>query len=418
MKAVARWGQYLSWGGRERIQRSQLSSTARALSVACLLALAMLASGFGPPTLIESGWAATPVSPGTLKLMVADRRPEVLSKAAVIIDFDTGMVVYEKNSRARRAPASTTKMMTALVTLENARLDEVVVAGPNVLVEPSIIGLDPGDRLTVEQMLYGLLLPSGNDAAIALAEHVGGSVGGFAGMMNAKAAQLGMKDSQFMNPHGLDADGHYSSAYDLALLTRAAMRNPVFEKIVATRELRIQTPIRWLFANNNRLLSSYQGADGVKTGYTDDAGRCLAFSATRNGHRAISVVLDSGDLWNDSSTLLDYFFANYSWDTLRAADIPLSDGDQGGELRRMVARSEPKIVYPAWQRPYLRWALSPIDDSATDGGIVANATYYLFGMKIAEIKLFDGELKPAPSPTPPDGGSRGFPQPQPTPRGG
>jgi len=330
-----------------------------------------------------------PATVRTLKLMRTDRPPQVTAAAAVVMDAASGQVVYEKNSHAHRANASTTKMMTALLALENAKLDDVVTAGPDVKVEPTIIGLDPGDQLTVEQLLYGLLLPSGNDAAIALAEYVGGSIPRFAAMMNAKAAQLGMKDSHFVTPNGLDAEGHYSSAYDLALLARAAMQNPVFEKIVATKEYRVTGPVKWVFKNNNRMLDSYPGADGIKTGYTDNAGRCLVSSATRKGRRAIAVVLDSVDLWGDSSALLDYFFASYSWETLRVADVPLGDYGRNGGLRRTVARSEAEIAFPIWQRTYLRWFFSMSSSSSREDGAVGAVSYYLFGKKVAEIELYD-----------------------------
>lgn len=359
-----------------------------AIAVVALL-VAMATSGFGPPTLTESQEALTPVSPSTLRQMRADRPPQVQAKAAVVMDAASGQVVYEKNARAQRAPASTTKMMTALVTLENARLADVVKAGPGVKVEPSIIGLDPGDQLTVEQLLYGLLLPSGNDAALALADHVGGSVPQFAAMMNAKAAQLGLKDTRFVNPHGLDADGHYSSAYDLAIIARAGMQNPVFERMVATKEYRVEGPIRWVFKNNNRLLDSYPGADGVKTGYTDNAGRCLTSSATRNGRRAIAVVLDSSDMYGDSAALLDYFFSNVDSETLAVGEVPLSGYSRDGEVRQTVAKTQPTIVFPAWQRPYLRWFYSIIPGSSQGDGATGLATYYLFGKKVAEIQLYD-----------------------------
>ncbi len=360
----------------------------RFLAVAALVA-GLITSGFGPAMLTDSAAAAAPVTSRTFKLMHADRPPQINAKAAVVMDATSGQLVYEKNAHERRAQASTTKMMTALVTLENASLTDVVEAGPNVKVEPSIIGLDPGDRLTVEQLLYGLLLPSGNDAAVALAEHVGGSIPRFAAMMNAKAEQLGLKDTHFVTPHGLDADGHYSSAYDLAVLARSAMQNPVFERIVGTKVYRIEGPIRWYFKNNNQLLATYPGADGVKTGYTDNAGRCLVFSATRNGHRAISVVLDSADIYADSAALLDYFFSNFSWDGLDATVGPLSNYDRADEVRQATARERVSIALPAWQRPYLRWVFSLAPESDVEGTPRIVANYYLFGKKVAEVPLYD-----------------------------
>ncbi len=357
--------------------------------LALLALLSVLATaGFGPPTLIESEAATTPVSSSTLKQMRLERRPQVSAKAPVVLDATSGQFIYEKDSHARRAPASTTKITTAMVALENAKLTDVVTAGPNVRkVEPTIIGLDPGDKLTVEQLLYGLLLPSGNDAAVALAEYVGGSEAGFAAMMNAKVAQLGLKDTHYVTPHGLDSPGHYSSAYDLALTARAAFQNPLFEKIVSTREYRVEGPVKWYFKNGNRLLDSYSGADGVKTGYTDEAGRCLVASATRGGHRIITVVLDSLDTFADSAALLDYAFSKYSWEPVRAGDSPLGLYGQGDEVHRAVIAPQPDMIMPNWQKPYLRWYFSMPSPPGRAGGTAGKVTYYLFGRKVAEFEL-------------------------------
>lgn len=360
---------------------------ARLLVFIALIAASLVTSGYGPPTLAESDPATTPVSPSVLRQINADRVPGTVAKAAVVMDATTGQIVYDQSGSERRAPASTTKIMTALVTLENARLDEVVTAGPSVRkVEPSVIGLDPGDKLTVEQLLYGLLLPSGNDAAVALAEHVGGSIPKFVGMMNAKAAQLSLANTHFVNPHGLDEDGHYSSARDLAILARAAMKNPTFEKIVSTKEYRIPGPPLWVFKNSNRLLGLQPGADGVKTGYTDDAGRCLVYSATRDGHRVITVVLDSGAYLQDSAALADYFFANYGWETLDFSGVPL--GSVGDEPRRTAARTLPTIVLPKWQRPYFRWFFAPSEVQSPEGA-AGTASYYYFGRKLGQVVLYD-----------------------------
>jgi serine-type D-Ala-D-Ala carboxypeptidase (penicillin-binding protein 5/6) len=359
----------------------------RVMAVVVLWLLATLTTGFGPPVLVESDSAHVAVAPETLRLMMLDEPPPSLSMAAVVMDAGSGAIVHAENPHTRRAPASTTKMLTALVALRHADLDEVVVAGRGVLVEPSIIGLEPGDELTVEQLLYGLLLNSGNDAALALAEHIGGSVEGFAAMMNAEAKKLGMANSHFVNPHGLDAEDHYSTAYDLALLARTALRHPLFARIVSTREYQISGPVRWTFRSTNRLLASYPGADGIKTGYTDDAGRCLAFSATRDGRRAISVVLGSSDQWSQSRALLDYFFATYSWATLHVPDMPLSDysGDLGpGEYE---VSGEDEIPLPRWQRPFVRWHLSASDGPYVDDGVAGVIRYTVMGEEVARRLL-------------------------------
>ena len=360
----------------------------RWLAVAVIWLMALATTGFGPSALIESEQASAPVASSSLRLLAADQPPEVQSKALVVMDADSGEIVYGVNAHDRRAMASTTKIMTALVTLENAKLDEVVTAGPDVLVEPSVMGLDPGDKLTVEQLLYGLLLPSGNDAAIALADYVGGSVEGFVAMMNEKAETMGLKDTHFVTPNGLDAKGHFSSAYDLAILARTALQDPVFARIVRTQEYSVEWPVPWHLHNTNQLLGTYQGADGVKTGYTDNAGRCLVFSATRQGHRAISVVLDSTDMWGESRSLLDYFFANYTWVPLRIPVLPLSDYEDHSERFAPGAGTRNELVAPKWERATLRWSLSASDGPYVDDGLLGVVTYYLLGDVAAEVDLY------------------------------
>lgn len=388
-EALARWKHIpLVWPG---LQQQDRYRGIRLVLLSLLLFASFSTVGFGPPTLIESEAAETPVSSRTLKLINADRSPETLARAALLMDVTTGKVIYAKNPHERRAPASTTKIMTAIVALEKGRLTDIVTAGPNVKkVEPVVIGLDPGDKLTVEQLLYGMLLNSGNDAAVAIAEHIGGSIPKFADLMNAKAAELGLKNTHFINPHGLDEDGHYSSAFDLAILARAALEHPVFERMVATKEYRIEGPVRWVFKNSNQLLGSFPAADGVKTGYTDAAGRCLVSSATQRGHRAIGVVLYSGSMYDDSSALLRYLFDNYDWQTLDPSDSPLGSRGQGAEAQQAVAKTKSTIVYPAWQKPYLRHFFSFTGTPSKDRGVAGLVTYHLFGTKVGELELFDG----------------------------
>lgn len=245
--------------------------------------------------------------------------PEVSAKAAVLLDAASGRVLYAKEPHARLPMASLTKIMTAIVALESSSdLDEVVTVSPNAEgVEGSSIYLRAGDKIPLRDLLYGLMLRSGNDAATAIAEHVGGSVEGFSFLMNEKAAWLGLSDTHFVNPHGLDAEGHYASAYDLAVLSRYAMENPTFREIVGTRVYRPRvTPSghgnsEAVWTNKNKLLVTYEGADGIKTAYTDRAGRGLAASAVRDGRRLIAVVLNAPDDWNDVRKLFDYGFTHF-----------------------------------------------------------------------------------------------------------
>ena len=240
--------------------------------------------------------------------------PKIEATAAVVIDTKSGRILYAKNADSRRAMASTTKIMTAILAIENGKLeDKVKISKRAASIRGSIIKLRSGEELTLKQLLYGLMLKSGNDAAIAIAEHIGGSVENFAVMMNEKARDLGLKNTAFKNPHGLDADGHYTTAFELAQIARYALKNPAFSKIVGTQN--ISTGNRDLHTTNE-MLGSYQGADGVKTGYTGNAGRCLVTSATRGNMRIISVVLNCSSRAKraqSSKSILDYAFNNYQY---------------------------------------------------------------------------------------------------------
>ncbi len=255
---------------------------------------------------------ATPGPPSAL----AQERTEPArgARSALVLDAATGAVLYEHDARIERAPASLTKMMTALVAVERAPLDQIVRTTRPYDVVPVVIGLEPGDSLTLEQALYGLLLNSGNDAAVAIAEAVaGGSTERFVGWMNESATRLGLEHSHFKNPHGLDQDGHVSSAYDMAIIGRALMQQPVLSRIVGEGRFVVDGPPRWVFRSTNPLLGVYGGVDGIKTGFDDLAGRCLVATAQRDGRRAIAVVLNSQDTAGDAASLLDFAFADGSW---------------------------------------------------------------------------------------------------------
>jgi len=234
------------------------------------------------------------------------------ARSAIVMDFDSGRVLYEKNAYQKRPMASTTKVMTAIVALEKGNLDDIVTVSKKAAsINGSLMHLRAGEKLTLRELMYGLLLCSGNDAAIAIAEHIGGSVENFCEMMNDKAKEIGALNTNFTTPHGLDETGHYSTAYDMALITRYALRIPVFNEIVKTTSIQIGN--RYL-QNTNEMLTSYPGADGVKTGYTGKAGRCLITSATRDGRRFISVVLYCDSRTEralSSKKILDYAFSMY-----------------------------------------------------------------------------------------------------------
>ena len=234
---------------------------------------------------------------------------EVSASAAVLMDMDSGRVLYERNAGARMLIASTTKILTALVAIRDGKLsDTVKVSREAAYTEGSSMYLKEGEELTLETLLYGLLLCSGNDAAVAVAEHVGGSVKGFVERMNETAMELGMKDSSFANPNGLDDGEHYSTAYDMALLARAAMGNETLVRIASTRTVTIGGRT---MTNHNKLLSYVDGCLGLKTGYTRAAGRTLVSCAERNGQRLIAVTLQDGNDWADHQSLYDFGFSAY-----------------------------------------------------------------------------------------------------------
>lgn len=251
-------------------------------------------------------------------------QPEVAALSAVLMNPTTGEVLFAKEPHLRLPPASTTKVLTALVALE--RLDpnaRVLVSPQAASAPPSRIGLRAGEAALTQDLLYGLMLKSGNDAAETLAEAAGGSVAGFAELMNARAWQIGARNSHFMNPHGLPNDDHYATAYDLALIFRQAMNHPMFADIVRTRNaaLRIESG-QGLYGDwrmvpvvsHNRLLGSYEGTLGGKTGFTLKARRCFVGEVDRGGVRLIVAILNSpssGTLWRDARALLDYGFAHY-----------------------------------------------------------------------------------------------------------
>lgn len=254
--------------------------------------------------------------------------PENHARSAALIDVTSGRTLFSQRGDDRMKIASLTKIMTAIVAIEHGKLDEwVKVTAKAAGKEGSSIFLKAGEKMTLRNLLYGLMLRSGNDAAVAIAEHVGGSVEGFAYLMNKKAEEIGLENSRFMNPHGLDQEGHYSSANDLAKLTAYALHNPDFRSIVKTRVKTAPNPnaswdYKWI--NKNKMLSMYDGADGVKTGYTRQALRTLVSSATRNGQQLVAVTLNDRDDWADHRRLLDFGFAHFPLQQVVTAVEPVA----------------------------------------------------------------------------------------------
>ena len=241
--------------------------------------------------------------------------PSLSARAAVLMEASTGQVLMESAAHERLPMASTTKIMTALVALEHADLSQPVhISEKAVGVEGSSVYLKAGEILTMEQLLCALMLESANDAAAAIAIEIAGNIESFADLMNETAQRIGLTDTHFTNPHGLDNADHYSSAYDLAMLARYALQNPDFARIVSTYKTNIplggDEGIRVLI-NHNKMLKYYDGAIGVKTGYTKRCGRCLVSAATRDGVTMIAVTLSAPDDWRDHTAMLDYGFSLY-----------------------------------------------------------------------------------------------------------
>lgn len=239
--------------------------------------------------------------------------PTISAASAILIECDSGHVIWEKNADKRMPMASTTKIMTALVAIERCDTERIVEISPLAIgIEGSSIYLYAGERLSMEDLLYAMLLESANDAAAAIAIEVGGSIEGFADMMNQKAAELGLKNTHFTNPHGLDDPEHYTTASELATIAMAAMQNQTFKEIVGTYKKTIplnETEGVRLLINHNKMLKMYDGACGVKTGYTKKSGRCLVSAATRDNVDLLAVTLNAPSDWSDHKELFDYGFS-------------------------------------------------------------------------------------------------------------
>ncbi|MBP3362114.1 MAG: D-alanyl-D-alanine carboxypeptidase [Clostridia bacterium] len=253
--------------------------------------------------------------------------PEISAMHACLMEQKTGSIIYEYNGFEEYPMASTTKIMTAVVALENSKPDdEVTVSNLAVMQEGSSAYLRQGDKIPMGELLYGLMLNSGNDAAVAVAEHVSGNISCFAEKMNEKAAEIGAVNTSFKNPSGLDSEGHYTTAADLARISSYALNNEEFRKIVSTRIHKTDYSAGTLyFSNHNKLLNLYDGCIGVKTGYTKKVGRCLVSAAERDGVTLVCVTLGDPDDWRDHAALLDYGFENIRWKTVLETDKVLKE---------------------------------------------------------------------------------------------
>ena len=290
-------------------------------------------------------WFLLPVS-------AAGEVPDVSATAAVVMEAETGQVLYGKNEDASMVMASTTKILTALLALESGDLDlPFTVDSDAIQVEGTSMGLQPGDQVTLRTLACGMLLSSGNDAANAAAVRIAGSLEEFSVLMNQRAAQLGMTGSSFATPSGLDAQGHYTTAKDMALLTRAALQNPDFAAICSQKSMKVSfgnpPADRWL-SNHNRLLSEMLGCVGVKTGFTKLAGRCLVSAACRDGVTLICVTLKAPNDWDDHKKLMDWGFGQLETVALTAnlTGVAVPVGGSGTAVP-VVQRTPVEVVLPA-----------------------------------------------------------------------
>ena len=277
-------------------------------------------------------------------LLIPVKAEAVSARRAYVLDAVSGRELFVRNPDERSLIASTTKIMTALIVCEQCNvLDRMRIPKEAVGIEGSSMYLKEGEVLTLQELLYGLMLSSGNDAAVALAIYCGGTVEGFAELMNDKARNLGLAGTHFENPNGLDSPGHYSTARDLAKLAAYAMKNPIFYKTVSAKSVRIGERC---LTNHNKLLWKLEGADGVKTGFTKAAGRILVSSATRQGRRIIGVTIDAPDDWNDHCQLLNEGFARYQDRQIVQAGQRVSVQEVlGGDARRIEVLAAEDFSY-------------------------------------------------------------------------
>lgn len=325
--------------------------------LACALALltAATTAGFGAPGANPTPTDSERVTEAELETLRAMPAPALTAKAAVLMDAHTGRVLWSRNGDERLPMASTTKMMTALLASQLAEPEEVATVYPRDLVGGSSIDLQAGETITIEELLYGAMLQSGNDAAVTIADHVGrehlggvgdAGIGTFVDAMNRKARELGLEDTHFENPNGFDEPGHYSSALDLATLGGEVLEDPLLAGIVATSEYRVtgyvengreRTPVYHPVETTNELLNTYRGANGVKTGTTPRAGEALVASVERGEAEMIAVVLGATDRFGDVRSLFDWGLARYEWLPLSSAVFSAASGATRGEQETYVA---------------------------------------------------------------------------------
>lgn len=312
--------------------------------------------------------------------------------ASILMDADSGRVLYEHNADRQMLIASTTKILTALVALREGNLSDMVkVSREAAYTEGSSMYLKEGEQLTLETLLYGLMLCSGNDAAVAIAQHVGGSTAAFVEMMNETAHELGMANSSFANPNGLDADTHYSTARDMAILACAALENETLLRIASTKNMTIGGRT---MTNHNKLLSYQEGCLGLKTGYTKAAGRTLVSCAEQNGQRLVAVTLQDGNDWVDHQALFDYGFSVYPARRKAVLGQTVTHAAVTGGVQSSVPLvAADSFSWPVTEGERLEKRIelyAPLTAPLPAGKPVGEAVFWLNGIEVGRVKLLCG----------------------------
>ena len=324
------------------------------------------------------------------------RAVELSAASAVLMEQGSGRVLYEKDADEERLIASITKIMTALVALEEGDLQREYTVTAADMAEGSSMYLRPGETIALQELLYGLMLSSGNDAALAVARCVAGDVDEFVAKMNAKAEKLGLTHTHFENPNGLDGKEHYSSALDMAKLAAYALNNQDFCRIVSTDSITIGE--RYL-ANHNKLLRMYEGCIGVKTGYTKAAGRTLVSAARRENMTLVCVTLHDGNDWADHISLLDYGFENFTLQRIAPAGAVMGTvAVQGGTVGMVPLILDRTLAYPVAEGENLKITLEIplfVNAPVVPGGNIGRACIWLDGELVEEVALVAGRASAA-----------------------
>lgn len=319
----------------------------------------------------------------------------ISAESAILIEQSTGNVLYGKNHTKQMKPASTTKILTALIALEKCDMKEIVTVSLNAAnKEGSSMYIEEGEKLTVEGLLYGLMMNSGNDAATAIAEHISGNEEEFSKLMNQTAKRIGALNSNFVTPSGLDDENHYTTAYDLALITSYALENDSFKTMASTKTKVVTTEdgVKKYLSNHNKLLSLYEGCNGVKTGFTKASGRTLVSSAIRNDMQLVAVTFNAPDDWNDHMNMMNYGFSEFETVTPLKEDVVIAKASVSDGVESYLPLVPEKTVsYTAKKDDFFEYNVeTDVDDIIAPvhkGQILGEAVITLKGREIERVKL-------------------------------